>query len=208
MTYRTKSCFTRLRKDLVHPPEQGTVLEWAERHLYLSKEFTLAEPGRFHVARTPWLRKPLEDFTDPKVSRQILMFGNQMGKTLFEQAVFGRTVHLNPQPILWVMPDEDLAKRLSTERLAPQIRDCAPLRGRIKEPKSRDSGNTILAKQFPGGHIQIPGANSPRGLAMTAAGILIFDEADLFPSSSSGRASSIADMQNSSIVSPLESTWL
>jgi phage terminase large subunit GpA-like protein len=181
VTNRTKFCFERLRVDLVHPPESLTVLEWAERHLYLSPEYTLAEPGKFRVARTPWIKKPMLDFTNPKVHRQILMFANQMAKTLFEQAVFGRTVHLNPQPILWTMPDEDLAKRLSTERLAFQIRDCAPLRARIKEPKSRDSGNTILAKQFPGGHIQIPGANSPRGLAMTAAGILIFDEADLFP---------------------------
>jgi phage terminase large subunit GpA-like protein len=185
MRDRTKQIFDRIRDDLVHPPEQATVLEWAESYLYLSPEYAIAEPGKFRVSRTPWLRNPMQDFTDPKVRRQVICFANQMGKTVFLQAVFGRTVHLAPQPVLWLMPDEDLARRLSLERLGPMIRDCTPLHARIKEPKSRDSGNTILSKQFPGGKLELPGANSPSGLSMSTAGILFCDETDLYPKASS-----------------------
>ena len=182
---RTSGCFGKLRHDLVRRPETATVLEWAERHLYLSPEYTLSEPGRFKVARTPWLKRPMEDFTDPKVHRMVLLWSNQSGKTIFAQAVVGRTIHLSPEPIIWLLPDEDLAKRISKERLAPMCRDCIPLRSRIKEPRSRDSGNTILSKSYPGGKLELPGANSPAGLSMSTAGILIFDETDLFPKASS-----------------------
>jgi phage terminase large subunit GpA-like protein len=183
MTDRTKTCFLRLRDDLVHPPEQATVLEWSERHLYLSPEFTLAEPGKFKCNRMPWLKKPMDDFTKPDVHRQVLCWANQCGKTTFLLGVVGRTIHLNPQPIIWLLPDEDLAKRISKERLQPAIRDCAPLRSRIKEAKSRDSNNTILSKSYPGGTIELPGANSPAGLSMSMAGILLCDEVDIYPPS-------------------------
>ena len=43
------------------------------------------------------------------------------------------------------------AKEYSKLRIAPMIRDCPTLRAKVAEKKSRDSGNTILQKSYPGG---------------------------------------------------------
>ena len=63
------------------------------------------------------------------------------------------------------------------------LRDTPVLKDRVTDVKSRDSGNTLLHKTFPGGHITITGANSPAGLAMRPVRVTIFDEVDRFPSS-------------------------
>jgi len=53
----------------------------------------------------------------------------------------------------------------------------------VTDAKTRDSGNTILHKTFPGGHITAAGANSPASLASRPVRIVLFDEVDRFPPS-------------------------
>lgn len=61
------------------------------------------------------------------------------------------------------------------------IRDTPALRAKIKDARTRDSGNTLLHKKFNGGHISIAGANSPVGLASRPIRILLCDEVDKYP---------------------------
>ena len=61
------------------------------------------------------------------------------------------------------------------------IRQC--LKGKVKDPRARDSGNTTLKKNFAGGHITICGANSPSSLASRPIRIVLCDEVDRFPPS-------------------------
>ncbi len=49
------------------------------------------------------------------------------------------------------------------------------------DAKSRFSGNTIMQKTFPGGHVTIVGANSPAGLASRPIKIVLADEVDRYP---------------------------
>lgn len=77
----------------------------------------------------------------------------------------GYYVDYDPAPILVVQPTLDMAQAFSKDRLAPMIRDTPALTDKVKDSKSRDSGNTILHKKFPGGHITMAGANSPASLA-------------------------------------------
>ena len=51
----------------------------------------------------------------------------------------------------------------------------------VRDPRSRDSGNTILAKEFPGGVLVMTGANSAVGLRSMAARYLFLDEVDAYP---------------------------
>ncbi|MDT2243117.1 phage terminase large subunit family protein [Paenibacillus larvae] len=54
----------------------------------------------------------------------------------------------------------------------------------VSQAKSRDSGNSILHKQFPGGQITLAGANSPASLAASRPiRIALCDEIDRFPAS-------------------------
>ena len=53
--------------DSIRPPEDLTVVEWAEKYRRLSSEGS-AETGPWRCDRTPYLREPLEAFTDPESS--------------------------------------------------------------------------------------------------------------------------------------------
>ena len=58
------------------------------------------------------------------------------------------------------------------------IRDTEPLRERVADIKTRDSGNTMLQKKFPGGMLTLVGSNSPSGLASTPCKYVLGDERD------------------------------
>ena len=45
------------------------------------------------------------------------------------------------------------------------LRDTTVLKELVKDPRARDSNNTILHKTFAGGHITMAGANSASSLA-------------------------------------------
>ncbi|WP_342278598.1 phage terminase large subunit family protein [Candidatus Tisiphia endosymbiont of Myopa tessellatipennis] len=64
------------------------------------------------------------------------------------------------------------------------LRDSEVFKNLVKEPKSRDSGNKILYKRFPGGHITMAGSNSPSSLASRPVRIVLCDEVDRYPASS------------------------
>jgi phage terminase large subunit GpA-like protein len=93
----------------------------------------------------------------------------------------GYVIHLAPGPMMAVQPTTEMAKRNSKQRIAPLIDECAPLRGLVREARSRDSGNTVLAKEFPGGVLVMVGANSAKGLRSMSARYLFLDEVDGYP---------------------------
>lgn len=107
----------------------------------------------------------------------------QVGWTEILNNVIGYHVDQDPAPMLLVQPTLEMAEAWSKDRLAPMIRDTPALRTRIADPRSRDSGNTLLHKRFTGGHLTIAGANSPAGLASRPIRVALFDEVDRFPAS-------------------------
>ena len=58
---------------------------------------------------------------------------------------------------------------------------CTVLRRKVADNKSRDSGNTITMKHFPGGSLSMIGANTPGDLASRPIRYLFMDEVDRFP---------------------------
>ena len=104
-----------------------------------------------------------------------------MAKTEVLLNVTGYLMHYEPSPIMAVQPTLDMAKAFSKDRIAPMIRDTHVLAERVKDVKSRDSGNTIFQKIFPGGHLTMVGANSPSSLASRPIRAVLGDEIDRFP---------------------------
>lgn len=95
-----------------------------------------------------------------------------------ELNVIGYIIDQDPGSILYIQPTIDDAKKFSRLRIAPMIRDCQTLRRKVADVKSRDSGNTMLQKSFPGGMLTIVGSNSASGLASTPAKYVLGDERD------------------------------
>lgn len=119
---------------------------------------------------------------DPHIRRVVIMCAAQLGKTELLLNILAYFMAYSPAPILVMQPTLDMGQTFSKDRLAPMLRDTPALRGLV-DVKSRYSGNTIMKKNFPGGHVTIVGANSATGLASRPIKVLLADEVDRYPGS-------------------------
>lgn len=162
------------------PPPDLTISQWADHYRRLSPEAS-AEAGRWSTSRAEYQRGMMDAVSDPSIEQIVFMTSAQVGKTEIINNVCGYHIQQDPAPMLVVQPTLEMAKSWSQERLAPMIRDSEGLSGIIADPRTRDSGNTMLHKVFAGGHISIAGANSPSGLASRPIRIVLCDEVDRYP---------------------------
>lgn len=167
---------------VLKPPPELTLSEWAGKYRVLSAESS-AEPGRWHTDKAPYQREIMDAIGDPHIRKVVIMSAAQIGKTdAFILNPLGYYMDYAPAPILVMQPTLDMGQTFSKDRLAPMIRDTPELRDKV-DVKSRYSGNTIMKKNFPGGHITIVGANSATGLASRPIKVLLADEVDRYPAS-------------------------
>ena len=120
------------------------------------------------------------------------MKGAQIGGTEVGNNWVGYVIDHSPAPMMLVQPTADMAKRNSRQRIAPLIEESDRLRDKVKDPKSRDSGNTVLMKEFPGGLLIMTGANSGPGLRSLPARFLFLDEVDGYPHDVDGEGDPVA----------------
>lgn len=125
----------------------------------------------------------MDAVNDPRVREIVVMKSAQVGWTETLGNVVGYFVHQDPTSMLLIQPTVEFAKDWSKTRLQPMLRDTPELRALVAEARSRDSGNTIADKSFPGGFIKIVGANAPQGLAGRTVRIVLCDEVDRYPAS-------------------------
>jgi len=162
------------------PPPDLKISEWADQFRRLSPESS-AEPGSWDTSRAEYQRGIMDAFNDPTVREVVVMSSSQCGKTEICNNLVGYHIAQDPSPILVVQPTLDMAQTWSKDRLAPMLRDSPSLSSLVKDPRSRDSGNTTLHKIFPGGHITACGANSPSSLASRPIRVVLCDEVDRYP---------------------------
>jgi phage terminase large subunit GpA-like protein len=168
-----------------------TVSQWADRYRTLSQRAS-AEPGPWRTDRTPYLQEIMDCLSPSSpVERVVFMKGAQIGATECGNNWIGFVVHQAPGPMMAVQPTVEMAKRNSKQRIDPLIEESHALRELVKDPRSRDSGNTILAKEFPGGVLVMTGANSAVGLRSMAARYLFLDEVDAYPGDVEGEGDPI-----------------
>jgi len=176
---RTYKLFTDIFKKL-KPPPPITITEWADEYRRLSPEAS-AEPGRWRTSKAPYQKEIMNAIGDVTVQKVIVMSAAQIGKT--DGCILnplGYYIHYDPSPIMILQPTIQMAEAFSKDRLTPMIRDTPVLTDKIND-KSRNSGNTILQKIFPGGHVTMVGANSSAGLRSRPIRILLADEIDAYP---------------------------
>lgn len=174
-----------LFKDLasiLKPPPRFTASEWANENVVLSTEDS-SEPGKYSTDRAPYQKEMLDAVSQPNVEQVVYMTGSQIGKTQLIKNILGYFIDYHPSPILYLMPTKEMAKDYSKNRIAPFFRDTKVLNDKMADPKTRDSGNTVLNKSFPGGYLALVGANSAAELSSRPIRILLADEIDRYPES-------------------------
>ena len=175
----TVDLFTKIFEKLKPPPDM-MLSEWADKYRFLSQE-SAARPGRWDTENAPYQREIMNAISDEHTAKVIAMIAAQLGKTdALILNTIGYYMHYDPSPILVMQPTIDLGETFSKDRLTPMLRDTPVLKDKVND-KTRNSGNTILKKHFPGGHIAIIGANSPVGLRSRPIRVLLADEIDAYP---------------------------
>lgn len=169
----------------IRPEPPIPVSAWAERHRILPP--TSAEPGRWRTDRTPYLRAVMDALsTASPWERVVLMKGAQTGGTEAGLNWLGYIIHNAPGIAMLVQPSLDMVRRNTAIRIDPLIESTPALAELVASAKSRDAGNSLFRKSFPGGQLVMTGANSAAGLRSTPVRYLFLDEVDGYPGDSDG----------------------
>lgn len=129
---------------------------------------------------------------DRYIWRVVVMSSAQVGKSEIILNIIGYFAHQDPSSIIQLQPTIQMAEAFSRDRVATMIRDTKVLAGLFADPRSRDSGNTLLYKKFPGGYLTLIGGNSPSSLASRPARIVLADEIDRLPPSAGNEGDPLA----------------
>ena len=152
-----------------------------------------AEPGRWRTSRTPYLKEILDCLSPSSpVEKVVFMKGSQLGGTEAANCWVSYIIAQAPGPLMVVLPTVEMAKRWSVQRLTPTILEMDVLQKRIADPRSRDSGNTQLVKEFNGGILVATGANSAVGLRSMPTRYLVLDEIDAYPVDADGEGDPVS----------------
>ncbi|MDR2647804.1 MAG: phage terminase large subunit family protein [Oscillospiraceae bacterium] len=157
------------------PEDKPPLREWAKKYRQMSRSVS-ATGGKWDESHAPWAIPIMEAFADDNVHVISAMMPAQMGKSEILLNIIGWTIDINPCGILLVQPTDEDVKSFSKLRVAPLIADNKRLRAKVRESKSRDSGNTVKVKQFPGGFLRMASALSYTNIRSTPCGVVLVDE--------------------------------
>ena len=162
-------------------PTRLTVSEWADQNRILTRETTAAF-GPWRTSRVPFAREIMDSLSalDP-IQFVSLMKAAQIAGTETGLNWIGYSIAHDPSPFLLVVPNFDFAKKYSKRRIRPMIDACPQLKSLVAAPRSRDSGNTLIQKDFPGGTLVIASAQSAAALSSDPIRRIMADEVDRFP---------------------------
>lgn len=169
---------------LLCPPEQLSVSEWAEEYRILDAK-SAAMPGAWRNSVTPYLVGVMDEFNNYETEEIIFCKPTQIGGTEALQNMIGYIVMQDPAPTMIVYPTDTLAKSISENRLQPMLKATPEIK------KKFDENSSLLELQFEGMYLSLVGSNSPSGLASKPIRFLMMDEVDKYPGASNKEADPI-----------------
>ncbi len=169
---------------MLQPPEQLTVSEWAEEYRILDAK-SAAMPGAWSNSITPYLVGVMDEFNNYETEKIVFVKPTQIGGTEALQNMIGYIVMQDPAPTMIVYPTDILARSVSENRLQPMLRATPEI------AKKFDENSSLLELQFDGMYLSLVGSNSPSGLASKPIRFLMMDEVDKYPGASTKEADPI-----------------
>ncbi|MCP5006937.1 MAG: phage terminase large subunit family protein [Planctomycetes bacterium] len=182
--------------DGLRPDPYVNLLDWNNEHRRLPKESSV-EPGRYRSSRTPYVEEIFIELS-PQSPTDTVVFvkPTQIGATEIANGFLFGTAKRYPGASMMVFPTDKMAQKHSKKKLMPSIRAMPILRDVIKPQKSKDSGNTQLLKEFPGGSWTLTGSNSPTAARSDTIRYLILDDCDGFVPDAGGEGAPIDLFKN------------
>lgn len=169
-------------RGILAPRPRLNIWQWADTYRTLARGVSAKSvhgPARYCTADAPHQREPQESFTDPDVVCTVLIMASQIGgKTEMINNCLGYHMHYRPANCVVMYPTIDSAEKYSKKKFMPMVRATEVLEPLLAPARSRDSGNTILIKEYTGGSIFFVGANSTPSLRQASGEVLVGDEID------------------------------
>lgn len=153
------------------PKRSVSLSEWSAKHARLGD-------GRRYKA-FPFQNGIADAFTDPLTTQITVKKGSRLGYSQIVQNFVAYCIHQRPTRLLIYQPTIDDAEKYSKDDLEPVLQ--WPVVRSVVEFKPRHPDNQVRAKRFPGGFIQIKGANSPKEFRRVTADKVLLEEPDGYP---------------------------
>ena len=135
--------------------------------------------ARFKFAFAPYLRKPFQSFFERNVVETVLAMFSRAGKSEIVLNAIGWCIDQQPRRILSLWPTNSNAEKWSKDNLTGELFDETPCLHHLGgKTGKRNASNTILHKSFPGGLIDIFGANAPGDMRRAKGNLLYGEEID------------------------------
>ncbi|MCL1827135.1 MAG: phage terminase large subunit family protein, partial [Candidatus Cloacimonetes bacterium] len=178
--------------DVLQPTPLIDISEWAEQYRVLSSSGS-AEPGPWRNNRTPYLVEIMKELSPRGKHREIVfMKSARLGATESGINMMLYNMHINPCSMLYLLPSEQLCRKLSRANITPSIEMCEVVKNKI----NKKTGNAILEKVYTGGMTTMVGSNSPNAFSTIGYPVVVADEIDRFPVSVGDEGDPIALIKN------------
>ena len=171
--------------EIFRPEGDEGVVEWAEKHAYLSERVT-EMAGQYRTSEHPYVREVLENWKNPKVKKVSLCWGSQTSKTTTIYVGLGWAIDRAPAPILWVWGNEKQARNFANDRLIPFCEDSAAIARHLpktSEGKIDRDRASALHIEFARCSLNMIGGQSQRNVRNYPVSYLVLDEVDIIPPS-------------------------
>ena len=168
--------FTAPERRVFRPRERITVSQWAEKYRVVVRG---PAQGKWTNALTPYCIEPMDTIALPWVRKIFLCWAPQTGKTSVGINFMLYAIDVDPGPMLYVMPDEKVSKRIAKRQLIPTIRST-PRTGSLLSTRTDDT-STLHVNFANGCDLMMAWATSAAALASESIRYIFWDEPSKYP---------------------------
>lgn len=178
---------------LATPQKRESIAEWMSHSFRLPSG--TSEPGLYDVKRAPYQKAILEAMSPQSEARQIVLcFGAQMGKTTCELGAMAYYIQSYPRPQGFAFSNDGELKFFVKSKFNPLLTANPNLKACLGFG-SKDSGDTLDEKLYPGGFLKFVSANTEANMRSYSVAVMIADEIDTYPSNVGGNGSPITQLK-------------
>jgi phage terminase large subunit GpA-like protein len=164
--------------EALQPEEPLDYDEWADKYRVLTSDSS-AEYGQWKTSRFPFLKKIMKALSPSNRAQKIVFVKPaQVGGTELATGwlLYGADVY--PGPIIYTQGTSDATEEYSKQRLRVAIEACKKVEYKLGSKKNTRFADSWDNKQFPGGFINLGGANSTSFLKSKPIRWAVADEVD------------------------------
>ena len=159
----------------LRPPALTPTREWVDEHIRYTRKVPTPWPGPFRIARTPHIAGVFDAYDSKYIEHIVLVWGRQTSKSTTVYCCMLHSMDQDPGPMIFNLPNVELAKYTSRNRIRPMINSCDVVR---KKKTGNRHDFTTLEMNFEDMVLSLVGAGSDIQAMSRPCRYLLRDEID------------------------------